>query len=56
MMETMNNLINFLLILVGMIAALCGISFMIMGLIEIWKYIIKQIREIMKNENRSNRT
>ena len=51
----MNNFINFLGLLVIVIALLCTITLMLTGLWEIIKYLIKETRGV-KNEDSSNRT
>jgi hypothetical protein len=51
----MSNFINFLGLLIIVIACLCTIALMLTGLWEVIKYLIKEARGI-KNEDSSNRT
>lgn len=51
----MSNFISFLGMLAALIACLCAIALMLMGLWEVIKYLIKEARG-WKNENSSNRT
>lgn len=51
----MSNFINFLGILMVLIASICAIALMLTGLWEIIKYLIKETRGT-ENEDSSNRT